>query len=119
MNSTRKPSKFFSRVWAPIKAYPVVPGFIGHGTYHGLRRQHIDTYLNGLVFRYNRRIYRHVSFETALGLAPHRSPESYWDITGQPNPRKQAAPARRNPRRRKTASGMCQDRAKPVDVDKV
>src|SRR4249919_2578410 len=32
------------------------------GTYHGLRRKHIDTYLNEFVFRYNRRFYRHVSF---------------------------------------------------------
>ncbi len=31
------------------------------------------------VFRYNRRFYRHVSFETVLGLASHRQPTSYWD----------------------------------------
>ena len=53
-----------------------------------------------------------------FGLAVRRSPEAYWDITGQQNPRKEAAPARRNPRRRKTASGMRQDGAKSVDVDK-
>jgi hypothetical protein len=28
---------------------------------HGLRRKHIDTYLNEFVFRYNRRFYRHAS----------------------------------------------------------
>jgi hypothetical protein len=33
----------------------------GLGTYHGLRRKHVDTYLNEFVFRYNRRFYRHVS----------------------------------------------------------
>ncbi len=49
---------------------------------------------------------------------PVRIPASVWDITGQQNPRKQAAPARRKSRRRKTASGMRQDGAKPVDVDK-
>src|SRR5271170_2382071 len=38
----------------------------GLGTYHGLRRKHVDTYLNEFVFRYNRRFYRHVSFETLL-----------------------------------------------------
>src|SRR4026207_1888213 len=27
----------------------------GLGTYHGLRRKHLDTYLNEFVFRYNRR----------------------------------------------------------------
>ena len=28
------------------------------GTYHGLRRKHVDTYLNEFVFRYNRRFHR-------------------------------------------------------------
>jgi hypothetical protein len=30
------------------------------GTYHGLRRQHVDAYLNEFVFRYNRRRLRHL-----------------------------------------------------------
>ena len=50
------------------------------GTYHGLRRKHVDTYLNEFVFRYNRRFYRHVSFETLLGHVAHNEPASYWDI---------------------------------------
>jgi hypothetical protein len=50
------------------------------GTYHGLRRKHVDTYLNEFVFRYNRRFYRHVSFETLLGLAADKKPASYWDL---------------------------------------
>jgi hypothetical protein len=41
----------------------------GLGTYHGLRRKHIDTYLNEFVFRYNRRFYRHVSFDIPVQLA--------------------------------------------------
>lgn len=65
------------RVFSLIKRW-------GLGTYHGLRPQHLDTYLNEFVFRYNRRFYRHVSFETMLGLAPpacelldhHRSQKS-------------------------------------------
>ena len=81
----------------------------GLGTYHGLRRKHLDTYLNEFVFRYNRRFYRHVSFETALGLAAHHQPASYWDIIGRVNPRKSAPTIRRKPRRRKTAAGMRQD----------
>ena len=48
----------------------------GTGTYHGLRRKHVNTYLNEFVFRYNRRFYRHVSFETLLGLAPTKSPRA-------------------------------------------
>ena len=81
----------------------------GLGTYHGLRRKHIDTYLNEFVFRYNRRFYRHVSFETVLGLASHHHPTSYWDIIGRDNPRRGMATVRRRPRRRKTATGIRQD----------
>ena len=58
------------------------------GTYHGLRRKHVDTYLNEFVFRYNRRFYRHVSFEALLGLATHHEPTGYWDIIKRDNPRK-------------------------------
>src|SRR5271157_1240939 len=79
------------------------------GTYHGLRRKHLDTYLEEFVFRYNRRFYRHVSFETMLGIASHHEPVSYWDITGHANPRKGEKVVRRAPRRRKTAAGMRQD----------
>jgi transposase-like protein len=86
----------------------------GMGTYHGLRRKHVDAYLNEFVFRYNRRFYRHVSFETLLGLTTHRAPASYWDIVGRDNPRKGAQTIRRAPRRRKTAIGMRQDGAAPA-----
>ena len=58
------------------------------GTYHGLRRKHVDSYLNEFVFRYNRRFHRHVSFETLLGLAAHYEPMNYWDIVKRDNPRK-------------------------------
>ncbi len=75
----------------------------GLGTYHGLRRKHVDTYLNEFVFRYNRRFYRHVSFETMLGLASHHHPTSYWDIVGRDNPRKGVPTVRRQPRRRRWA----------------
>jgi transposase-like protein len=60
------------------------------GTYHGLRRKHVDTYLNEFVFRYNRRFYRHVSFEALLGLATHHEPTGYWNIIKRDNPRKSA-----------------------------
>ncbi len=58
------------------------------GTYHGLRRKHVDAYLNEFVFRYNRRFHRHVSFETVLGLAAHRTPETYRDIISRRAPHK-------------------------------
>ena len=90
------------RVFALMKRW-------GLGTYHGLRRKHVDTYLNEFVFRYNRRFYRHASFETMLGLAAHHAPASYWDVIGRANPRKGDVALRRVPRRRKTATGMRQD----------
>ncbi len=62
------------------------------GTYHGLRRKHVDTYLGEFVFRYNRRFYRHVSFETLLGLAAHQQPTSYWNIIKRENPRTSTQP---------------------------
>lgn len=67
------------------------------GTYHGLRRRHVDTYLNEFVFRYNRRFYRHVSFETLLELAADKQPASYWDLIKRDNPRKSAGRAEATP----------------------
>jgi hypothetical protein len=96
------------RVFALMKRW-------GLGTYHGLRRKHIDTYLNEFVFRYNRRFYRHVSFETILGLASHHQPTSYWDIIGRDNPRKGVPTVRREPRRRRTATGLQADRSTPPE----
>ena len=61
------------RVFALLKRWAL-------GTYHGLRRKHVDAYLNEFAFRYNRRFHRHVSFETVLGLAASRGPETYRDI---------------------------------------
>jgi len=73
----------------------------GLGTYHGLRRKHLDTYLNEFVFRYNRRFYRHVSFEIMLGLASHGAPANYWTIIDRENPR---APARTGPAKRQPST---------------
>ena len=84
------------------------------GTYHGLRRKHVDTYLNEFVFRYNRRFHRHVSFEALLGLAAHYEPACYWDIVKRDNPRKRAETLRRASRRSKTATQMRQDGAPPA-----
>ena len=92
------------RVFALMKRW-------GLGTYHGLRRKHVDSYLNEFVFRYNRRFYRHISFEALLGIASGRGPVSYWDIAGRENPRKGETPVRKTSRHRKTAAGTRQDGA--------
>jgi hypothetical protein len=68
----------------------------GHRSRAAIKPQHADTYLNEFVFRYNRRFYRHVSFEALLGLATHHEPTSYWDIIKRDNPRKSTG---RPPRR--------------------
>jgi hypothetical protein len=44
-----------------------------------------------------------------LGLASHHLPTTYWDIIGRDNPRKGVPTVRRQPRRRKTATGMQAD----------
>lgn len=103
------PLKWIHRVFALLKRWSL-------GTYHGLRRQHIDSYLNEFVFRYNRRFYRHVSFATVLGLAAHHGPVAYWDIIERENPRKATPTIRRKPRNRKTASGFRQDGASASDT---
>lgn len=93
------PLKWIHRVFALLKRWSL-------GTYHGLRPQHIDAYLNEFVFRYNRRFYRHVSFKTVLGLAAQQAPKSYWEIIGRDNPRIGVEMKRKNARRRKTAVGV-------------
>jgi predicted RNA-binding Zn-ribbon protein involved in translation (DUF1610 family) len=64
------------------------------------------------VFRYNRRFYRHVSFETILRLAAAATPISRWEIVGRTNPRIGRPIKRLNARRRRTAIGMRQDTVK-------
>ena len=98
------------RVFALLKRWSL-------GTYHGLRRRHLNTYLNEFVFRYNRRFHRHVSFETLLGLAAQHEPASYWDIVNRDNPRKGVPTIRRTARCRKTATGMRQDSASLAPPD--
>jgi ISXO2-like transposase domain len=100
------PLKWIHRVFALLKRWSL-------GIYHGLRPQHIDAYLNEFVFRYNRRFYRHVSFESILGLAAGHGPSSYWDIIGQANPRKGVEAPKQTARRRRTADGMRSDGTGP------
>jgi len=50
------------------------------GTYHGVGKQHLQTYLNEFMFRFNRRFYRAVSFRTLLGLGTRRSGLTYREI---------------------------------------
>ncbi len=47
------------------------------GVYHGLRRNHLQSYLDEFVFRFNRRRTRHAAFRSLLGIATAHPPLSY------------------------------------------
>jgi transposase-like protein len=49
----------------------------GKGVYHGLRRPHLQSYLDEFVFRFNRRRSRHAAFKTILGIATAIKPAPY------------------------------------------
>jgi hypothetical protein len=58
------------RVFANLKAWAL-------GVYHGLRRKHLQSYLDEFVFRFNRRRHRHASFRSLLGIAAGHVPLTY------------------------------------------
>src|SRR3954453_14118773 len=58
------------RVFANLKRWALC-------VYHGLRRKHLQTYLDEFVFRFNRRRARHAAFRSLLGIAAAHSPLSY------------------------------------------
>jgi len=47
------------------------------GVYHGLRRKHLQSYLDEFVFRFNRRRTRHAAFRSLLGIAAAHQPLTY------------------------------------------
>jgi len=47
------------------------------GVYHELRRQHLQSYLDEFVFRFNRRPTRHAAFRSLLGIAAGHQPLPY------------------------------------------
>jgi predicted RNA-binding Zn-ribbon protein involved in translation (DUF1610 family) len=47
------------------------------GVYHGLRRRHLQSYLDEFVFRFNRRRTRHAAFRYLLGIAAGHQPLPY------------------------------------------
>lgn len=50
------------------------------GTFHGVRRKHLQAYLNEFVFRFNRRFYRNLSFRSLLRIGVQQSGPSYDDL---------------------------------------
>ena len=47
------------------------------GVYHGLRKTHLQAYLDEFVFRFNRRRTRHAAFRTLLGIGLLTGPVTY------------------------------------------
>ena len=58
------------RIFANLKVWAL-------GVYHGLRRKHLQSYLDEFVFRFNRRRTRHAAFRSLLGIAASHAPLSY------------------------------------------
>jgi hypothetical protein len=50
------------------------------GTYHGVGKRHLQTYLNEFMFRFNRRFFRAVSFRSLLGLGTLHAGLTYRDV---------------------------------------
>jgi transposase-like protein len=58
------------RVFSNLKVWAL-------GVYHGLRRRHLQSYLDEFVFRFNRRRTRHAAFRSLLGIAAGHAPLTY------------------------------------------
>ena len=58
------------RVFSNLKTWAL-------GVYHGLRREHLQSYLDEFVFRFNRRRTRHAAFRSLLGIAAVIAPVTY------------------------------------------
>jgi len=50
------------------------------GTFHGVIKKHLQTYLNEFMFRFNRRFFRAVSFRTLIGIGTQNVGLTYREI---------------------------------------
>ena len=50
------------------------------GVYHGLRRKHIQRYLDEFVFRWNWRRHTRTAFDRLLGIGLRLKPATYRDF---------------------------------------
>jgi len=62
-----------SRVTANLKTWI-------DGTFHGVGKHHLQTYLNEFMYRFNRRFFRAESFQTLLGLGTLRAGLTYREL---------------------------------------
>jgi len=90
------------RVFALMKRWEL-------GTYHGLRRKHVDTYLNELRLPLQSPLLPARLVRNDARLAAHHEPASYWDVIGAPIPARAISPLGASHGVEKTATGMRQD----------
>ncbi|MCX7116319.1 MAG: IS1595 family transposase [Legionellales bacterium] len=53
------------------------------GTHHGVSQQHLQSYLNEFVFRFNRRFYPMTAFNSVLGIATQIEAKTYDELYGR------------------------------------
>ena len=58
------------RVFSNLKTWAL-------GVYHGLRRKHLQAYLDEFTFRFNRRRTRHAAFRSLLAIGLQLTPATY------------------------------------------
>ena len=58
------------RVFSNLKTWAL-------GVYHGLRRKHLQSYLDEFAFRFNRRRTRHAAFRSLLAIGMRATPVTY------------------------------------------
>jgi transposase-like protein len=68
--------KWTHRVFSNLKRW-------GLGVFHGLRRPHLQRYLDEFVFRWNRRRHTAAAFDTLLGIGTRLGHASYRDFVKQ------------------------------------
>jgi len=60
------------------------------GTFHGVRKKHLQAYLDEFMFRFNRRFYRSVSFRSLLDLGTLNTGITYREVYDKLDPKIQA-----------------------------
>jgi transposase-like protein len=68
--ATRVALPWVHRIFANLKVWAL-------GTYHGLRRKHLQSYLDEFVFRFDHRRTRYMAFPSLLGIAAMHPPLTY------------------------------------------
>lgn len=68
--------RWVHRVFANFKTWAM-------GTLHGVRRQHLQRYLDEFVFRWNRRRHMRRALDSILGIGARMRPVTYRDIVEQ------------------------------------